>query len=258
MENNRKRESLRKQRRRKRRLEIFRKVIVTLLIIGILVGTIYGIIINVFKIKSVTFSGNKWVDDTTLKSAIIKNEADNNTIVFWFKDKYSKKVQIPYVETYKTKIEWPNKIVINVYEKKIMGYIKTSEGNMYFDKDGIVVEQSQELLENVPQLSGIKFEKIVLHQKMAVPNPKILPAVTEMKQQLDKYNLSIEEISFDEDYNIKLKAGNIFINMGKAEYLTEKVFEYSQLADKLKGMSGTLHLENCNGQETNIHFNKEE
>ena len=40
--------------------------------------------------------------------------------------------------------------------------------NMYFDKDGIVVESSTDLYENVPQIDGLKFDSIVINTKLDV------------------------------------------------------------------------------------------
>lgn len=62
---------------------------------------------------------------------------------------------------------WPNKMNVAVYEKAIVGYISYMGCNMYFDKDGIVVESSSENYEDVPQITGLDFKSIV-----RVPNSR--------------------------------------------------------------------------------------
>ena len=47
---------------------------------------------------------------------------------------------------------------ITVYEKAVIGYIRYMGCNMYFDKDGIVVESSTETFEKVPEIIGLKFK----------------------------------------------------------------------------------------------------
>lgn len=256
MDEKKSRERKRKQRIRQRRIQIFKRIVLVMLILGILCGGTYAIVVNVFRVKNISFSGNTWNSDEDMKKYIFKDKYDYNSIVIAFKSKYMKKPQIPYVETYELKVNWPDDIVINVYEKKIMGYVKNGSANMYFDKDGIVVDTSEEVLKNVPEVVGIKTGSIVLHQPINTKMKNTFVYVTEIKQQLDKHKLSVEKIVFEEG-ELYMKSDDIKIKMGQPEYLTEKVFEYSQLVSKLKGKKGTLHLENCTGQPMNIHFTQE-
>ena len=41
---------------------------------------------------------------------------------------------------------------VTIYEKAVVGYINYMGCNMYFDKDGIVVESSSKLYSGVPQI----------------------------------------------------------------------------------------------------------
>ncbi len=245
---------IKRQKRRKRAVIVLKriiKIVAVLLLIGVVTA---AVVVNVFKVKEVEYAGNTWNDDATIEAYLFNKPYFRNTIVFALRDKYLKKTEIPYVETYEVKIKWPGKITVNVYEKKIMGYIKTENGNMYFDKDGIVVDCSEELLSMVPEIKGILPENIELHQKMNMPSDVVLSAVVEIKQQLDKYHLEADAIEFDRDYNIVMKAGDIKIKLGQAEYLTEKVFEYSRICKKLSNLKGTLNLEACDGTSKNYPF----
>ena len=56
-----------------------------------------------------------------------------------------KNKQIPFIQKYDVEVTiWPDKMNVAVYEKAIVGYISYMGCNMYFDKDGIVVESSSE------------------------------------------------------------------------------------------------------------------
>ena len=55
-----------------------------------------------------------------------------------------------------------------------------------------------------------------------------------------------------------LKYGDVLVNLGSMEYLTQKVERVEKILPKLVGMAGTLHLENWNEQNTNIVFEKAE
>ena len=92
---------------------------------------------------------------------------DNPNILFYVlfgeKDK-----EITFVQKYDVDIEWPDKLTVTVYEKPIVGYISYMGCNMYFDKDGKVVESSSASYENVPQIEGLEFKSIVLNSKLTI------------------------------------------------------------------------------------------
>ena len=258
MENVRTSRKMKKTRRRKKRHIIMKRILITLVVLGISAGVTYFLMVNVFKVKTTEYVGNTWNDNEPLDNYIFSGKYDRNTIIFALKDKYGKKKTIPYVETYSVKIHWPSKVVITIYEKKIMGYINDNGRKMYFDKDGVVVDISDKKLSLVPELKGVKPNGIVLHQSMKMPSDVILPAVVEIKQQLDKYHMEVDSIIFDEDYNITLSKGNVKIKLGKAKYLTEKVYEYSRISTELGGRNGTLDLEACDGTKKSYPFTPSE
>ena len=122
------------------------------------------------KIEKVTYEGNERLTDEELNSRIFGESLDYNPIIFWIKNLFGKKVEIPFVEEYDVEMESITSIKITVYEKSITGYISYMNTCMYFDKDGIVVENSMSEYEDVPEITGIKFDNIILHEKL--PRPK--------------------------------------------------------------------------------------
>lgn len=235
-----------------------KRILITIVILGIITGAVYLLMTKVFIVKNTEYVGNTWNDNNTLDDYLFKGKYDRNTIVFAIKDKYTKKTAIPYVETYSVKIKWPSKAVITIYEKKIMGYINANGKKMYFDKDGIIVDISEKKLSTVPEVKGVKPENMVLHSSMKMPSDVILPSVVEIKQQLDKYHMEVDSITFDEDYNIILSKGDIKVNLGESVYLTEKIYEYSRISTELVGRKGTLYLEACDGTKKSYPFKPQE
>ena len=249
---------IKKAKRRNRRVEAFKRFVLVIFILAAVIFASYLIVVNVFKIKKITYEGNTWNDAETLNNYIFTGKYSDNAIVFFLKDKYKKKKVIPYVETYSVKVNWPSEIIINIYEKKIMGCINDNGRYMYFDKDGIVVDISDKLLSTIPEVKGVKINNYVLHEKMKMPSDVVLPSVVEIKQQLDKYHMEVDSIVFDSDYAITLKKGDIKILLGKNKYLTEKIYEYSRIAPELVGRKGTLNLEACDGTKKSYPFKPSE
>ena len=52
--------------------------------------------------------------------------------------------------------------------------------------------------------------------------------------------------------------GNVKVEMGSLELLTQKVERLDKILPQLSGMQGTLHLENWTEETTNIVFDKKE
>ena len=69
--------------------------------------------------------------------------------------------------------------------------------NMYFDKDGIVVESSTEEYENVPEIDGLKFDSIVLNAKLDTGNPEVYNTILELTHSFDKYDIQVDKVYFD-------------------------------------------------------------
>ena len=151
------------------------------------------------KIEKVTYEGNERLTDEELNSRIFGESLDYNPIIFWIKNLFGKKVEIPFVEEYDVEMESITSIKITVYEKSITGYISYMNTCMYFDKDGIVVENSMSEYEDVPEITGIKFDNIILHEKIPVKNKKIFSLILNVTQMVDKYNIPVKKINISEE-----------------------------------------------------------
>ena len=57
----------------------------------------------------------------------------------------------------------PNTIRISVYEKALAGYVEYLGRYMYFDRDGTVVESSSERTRGIPQVTGLRFDYVVVN-----------------------------------------------------------------------------------------------
>lgn len=60
--------------------------------------------------------------------------------------------------------------------------------DVYFDKDGIVVESSTQELEGIPQISGVTFDSLAIHQPLSVEDPTIFDTILSITKLLTKYD----------------------------------------------------------------------
>lgn len=200
------------------------------------------IVLVVFKVDTISFEGSTHYTDEQLSQYIFHGKENLNTLIYFIMDNKKKHETIPFVQEYDIEVVWPHGLKVSVYEKEIIGYIKYMGCNMYFDRDGIIVDSSQDVLEGVPEVSGINYENIVLYSRLDTKEDKVFPVMLDVMQLFDKYGILVDKVYFDTSLNVTVYTGNIKVMLGGSDTLTERVHELSQMMPKLEGRSGTLYL----------------
>ncbi len=209
------------------------------------------------RITSIQYAGNTRYSDDEMSQLLFQESYELNPIYCFFASRYQEKKQIPFIETYDIEFVSWNRIEVAVYEKGIAGYVDYKGHYMYFDKDGIVVESSQELLDGVVKIEGLNFEHIVLHQVLPVEKEEIFNLILSLTQMLTKYSIDVDKISFDEGMNIWIYRGNVVVQMGKDAFLDEKMAKFKDMLPSLDGIVGTLYLDDYSEDREEFRFKKE-
>lgn len=238
----------RKRRARRKRLLLFVLIFLFLAAIVVLVG------ITGFKLKKVQVSGNELYSDEQIKESVLNDEYSWNSLYVVLKYRLFKMREIPFIDELEIELVSPNTIRIKVYEKSIIGYIAVNDQNVYFDKDGFVVEISKRQIEHVPKVDGIECRKVVVYEKLNLKDENALSLLLTFSQQLLKYELVPKTIAFQENSSLSADFGRIKAEIGDSEYLIEKVMRLDAVMPQLKGKKGTLHLENWTPLTTDVIF----
>lgn len=210
------------------------------------------------RIRSVQYTGNTRYTEEEMNQLLFQESYEWNPIYCFLEDRYREKKQIPFIETYDIEFLSWNHVAITVYEKSIAGYVDYKGHYMYFDKDGIVVESSRELLENVVKIEGLDFEHIVLHQVLPVEKEEVFNLILSLTQMLTKYSIDVDKISFDDGMNIWIYRGNVVVQMGKDAFLDEKMAKFKDMLPNLDGLSGILYLDDYSEDREEFRFKKGE
>lgn len=234
---------------RKRR---YVKWIVALLLMLVVIAVSVSFV--VFKVKDVQYEGCEHYDKEELNQLIFGTDSPN---ALHFKLFGNKDKEIPFIEKYDVDIQWPDKMHIVIYEKPIVGYISYMGCNMFFDREGMIVESSSETYENVPEVYGLKFNSIVLNTKLDVGDSGLFARILELTQGFDKYELNIDRIIFDSSYDVILEIDNIRVELGNPKDCTERLHVLKQMMPSLSGLSGVLRLSDYDGTDSSIIFTKE-
>lgn len=197
-----------------------------------------------FRLKTIKVEGSSHYSAEELQDKVITKKTDNNALLLYLRYKYGNFDSIPFIEDIDIELVNRNTVKIHVYEKVITGCLEFMGGYMYFDKDGIIVESSDEKLDEIPYITGLKFEKIVLYQKLEVQKKALFDVILNITQLIKKYDLKIETIEFNSDLEVILYSGNIKILLGKRTTYDEQIAELENLLPSAKGKKIVLDMTN--------------
>lgn len=232
-----------------------RKVI--LLFILLLLAAAVLAVVGIFSIKKINISGNEHYTEEEIEKLIFSNKYCYNSLYLYWKYNYNKEYSFPFIDTIDVELISNNEVKINVYEKSMVGYIEYLGSYMYFDKDGIVVESSSELVEGVPLITGLKFDHIILHKELAVEDKAVFNTIVSITQLLAKHEITPDRIYFNSSYDMTLYFGDARVNLGADNGTEEKIILLKNILQDLEGLSGVLHMENYTEGVSNITFEKD-
>ena len=216
---------------------------------------LFGVTYKVFEADTIEFVGSTHYSDEELKKYIFGGDYVN---LLYFRIFGQKDTKIPFIQKYDVETDWPDRLYVTVYEKAIVGYVRYMGCNMYFDKDGIVVESSTETFEKVPEIIGLKFNSIVLDSKLEVGDDEVFRHILDLTQSFDKYNLDVSKVYFDSSDNVILYIDEVKVYLGKSDDYTDKLFELKQMETKFAGLKGSLYMQDYTKDSSSIIFKKDE
>ena len=208
--------------------------------------------IGVFRITEVTVIGNEFYTREEIADLIVGEGYQRNTLYLYLRFRYQKHPEIPFIDDFEVSLDSFQSLTIRVYEKNIVGYVHYLGKNVYFDKDGIVVESSDEEIEGIPMITGLYFDDLALYRNLNVEDPKVFDTILDITQLLKKYDLDPDEIRFGNTKELYMQLGEVRISLGTGTHLEEKIARISQIQQDLQDRSGTLHMENYTDESTHI------
>ena len=149
-----------------------------------------------YTVNTVYVEGNAHYTDEEITDRIMTGRLGRNSIYLNFKYRDKKIEDIPFVSAVEVEIVTPDTVRIRVYEKSFAGYVSYLGRYMYFDRDGTIVESSEMKTAGVPEVTGLKFDHVVMYEKLPVENDKIFARILDITQSLDKYELQADRLFF--------------------------------------------------------------
>ena len=202
------------------------------------------IIWEYFGIEDIAVTGNTQYTDEEIEELVLSGPLGRNSLYLYLKYMNRPVRDIPFIERMDVTINSPVSVTINVYEKAVAGYVKYLGRYMYFDRDGIIVESSTEMLPGIPYVTGLSFDECVLYEPLPVRDDSVFSVILAITQLFDKYDIRADRIYFDDVMNITLYFGNARVVLGTMDNIDEKMMKLKSVISSISGLSGELHLEN--------------
>ena len=241
---------VRRRRRKKKRLRFLYPLVATFL--GLAITGL--LIVVLFKVQKIEIAGNQYCTDKQVREMVQNDKYSVNALYIFGKYMAGKGEVLPCFDSVTVTLKAPWHVKVSVKEKTIIGYITEGEENIYFDKDGLVIYISGEVIESLTRVEGIPIKSIKLYQQMESGDPGIFEEILETTKELKKYELTPKKLVC-KDGSIYLYINNVRVSLGST-VSAEKIAQIQQIMEKLGRTKGVLHMENYSENRETITFEK--
>lgn len=207
-----------------------------------------------YHVTTVYVEGNTHYTNEEIRDMVMDGFLGDNSAYLSLKYRDKSIDGVPFISKMDITVVDPNTIRITVYEKATAGYVEYLDQYMYFDKDGVVIEASDERTKGIPLVTGLKFDHVVVKEPLPVEDPAIFKSILDITQLVNKYNLSIDRMYFAKDGTLTLYFEDVRVSLGQPENLDEKVMHLQYILPEIQGRAGTLRMENYTEDTKNISF----
>jgi len=219
------------------------KKMIGLILVCVLLAA--GIVLSCVRIKNIKVTGNKWYTSDQVENLIFPTALSKDSAYCFVKNLMKKKEPIPFVQDYKIIFTDPVSVEVILYEKSVVGYVTYMSSDMYFDKDGIIVESvsRDKKLPGIPEITGLDFGQIILYKPLPVNDNRIFAGILNLTQALSTYEISADLIRYDNSGNATLVIGKINVLLGSSSEMNGKIAELAGILPEIKDLKGTLDLQ---------------
>lgn len=202
------------------------------------------IIAGTCKTKKIKIDGLSYYTEAEVRKAVAENGYINNSVAYYLKCKFKAPTLLPFIDSIHVSLDAPDAITIHVKEKKRAGCLRYNGKYVYFDKNGYALESYEKKYDDVPLVTGLKYDELNMQQKIQVKKGKeeVFTYLLELTMAIDKYNLPIDQIHIKEDGTALLISDDITVDLYDKKDLDIKIPELKGMLKRVKGKSGTIDM----------------
>ena len=222
----------------------------TSIVLALILGALLFFLIT-FRLDTITVIGSNYYSEQELADRMTDSPLDSNTLLFYLTHCFGEQKRIPYIEQIDYTIIDSHTIEAQVYEKILVGCVKVMGQYMYFDKDGYVTDSTQDRLSQVPCITGLEFDRILLHEKLEIQKDSLYDTMLNLTKLLWDYELPVDTIEFSAYDEVTLYIDNIKVLLGKHDM-------YDEAISALSGVFVATKENDLAGREMTIDMRKYE
>lgn len=251
--NNQKQEEKTKQKMSKKQRQILKKkkriklmLKFTALLIIIIAGIIFALVSPIFNIKEIDVSNNEQINTETIISLSQLNLGQN---IFKFnKNKVNKNIKTnAYIESVEIKRKLPNKVQIQIEERKQEYNVEFLNGYAYINNQGYILQISEEK-QALPTIQGISTpdEQIVEGNRLNSEDLEKLEVIIQIMNICKNYELDSKitniDISTKDEYTLYLEEEKKTIYLGDKSNLSNKMLYVQVIIEENRGKEGAIFV----------------
>ncbi len=199
-----------------------RKKLLTVVLYGCLVLAVAVVIfLKMFELKHFTVTGGSRYSAQEMERLLVTKPTDKVSLFFWLRMRLFGAGEIPFVEKVEIELTGRGSVEVTVHDKLVTGCVEQMGSYLYFDREGMVVESSRQRLMDVPLVTGLKFSKIVLRERMVTAKEGIFDVILDLARLIQKNELEVSQIAFGADDAVTLYVDGNVVSLGKKEHYDE-------------------------------------
>ena len=196
-----------------------------------------------FKIQEISVKGNEQLPKEKVEQLAEVKKGDN----IFSKVGEVLKVKLKqngYIEDAKINKIYPNKIEIEIKERKKRFQIKTeSEKYIYIDEQGYILDCSTEKLE-ITTIIGMDITEISNKKRLDEKDLNKVENILQILDECKKIEIAdkITQIQVKDDYILELENNEITINLGDVTNLKNRMYYVNAILKQEAGNTGTIYV----------------
>lgn len=214
-----------------------------------------GIVIATqFKIETIQVTGNIHYTDEEIIQLVAGEDYSQNTLLLYLKHKLQPAEPIPFIEKIDVEYISSHVVTITVYEKAMAGCVRFMNEYMYFDKDGVVLESSSQKMPDIPCITGIHFDTMVMYEPLPIEDKDFFLMILTLTQLLQKYEIPVDDVRFTSQEEIILYYEDIQVLLGDGSNIEEQISQLGNILQSIEGKSGTLYMKDYTIEKGEVIF----
>ena len=228
----------------------------------ILVAVLVVVFLVVFRLRTVYVRGNMHNAPDEVTALLLERPCAENTILTKLLNT-KRKIETPgFIESIDTEILGRDTLRVLVTERTFVGCVPAGAYWWYFDASwkGLANAPERTAGEYVPSVEGLTLRSDPeIGSYLPVMNTRMFSMLAMLRARVEMNpNVFPDKAVFDEEGNMSLIYGPVTVLMGNGEKMELRLKQLAGVIEELLGgaYEGTLHLENYDGSQAGLIFDK--